>query len=420
MPDVGLSLQMLNDTSPVSPMFSTNDRRSDGTDAPCNHLAPTPTAMARLMQLLGNGRTLSSPAPSECVASIAPNTSKCLFPTGKSYHAGIGLVLLLVVPCLALGQEASDEIEFARQLPLAAKQHVYLFFLNGIDPLEFGNLSGLRDFCRDLGFARSWYGQFYHRWYFQRVIEEIRERDPEARLVIIGFSAGALAARDLAQALNRENIPVELLVYLGGATLTNAPRNRPENVRRLIHIRANDPVFRGWAIEGADNVKCQDVWHFGTPMHAETRRRIAAALAEIAGQVPVEQPPASIWRPAHKNAPGISEGQVPSAAAHPSSASQSQAHPQQANVSAANRAGDNESRATAVFSPAHLSRPEPSQSVSQVSAPPAGVTQKPAQPGTVIADTSEAWGFLRATRQLRPVPPPDYSGLPYRPLRGEP
>ncbi len=372
------------------------------------------------MQLLGNGRALSSAAPSECVAIAAPNANKHLFPRGKKCHAATGFFLLLVVPCLTFGQETSDEIEFARQLPLAAKQHVYLFFLNGIDPLEFGNLSELRDFCRDLGFARSWYGQFYHRWYFQRVIEEIRERDPEARLVIIGFSAGALAARDLAQALNRQSIPVELLVYLGGATLTNVPRNRPENVRRLIHIRANDPVFRGWAIEGADNVICQDVWHFGTPTHGETRRRIAAALAEIAGQVPVEQPLASIWRPARENAPDIFAGQGSAAAAHPFAGSQSQVHSHQANVFLDNRAVENETRAPVVLSRVNLVRSDLSESVPQVSSPPAGATRKPAQPGTVIADDSKAWGFLRATRQLRPVPQPDYSGLPYQPLRSEP
>lgn len=376
--------------------------------------------MSRLTQFLNKGRTPSSPTLNACVASAASNPGNRLFPTEKTYHVGIGFFLLLVVPCLAFGQETSDEIEFAHQLPLVAKQHVYLFFLNGIDPLEFGNLSGLRDFCRDLGFAKSWYGQFYHRWYFQRVIEEIRERDPEARLVIIGFSAGALAARDLAQALNRENIPVELLVYLGGATLTNAPRNRPENVRRLIHIRANDPVFRGWAIEGADNVKCQDVWHFGTPMHAETRRRLAAALAEIAGQVPVEQPLGSIWRPARESAPRISEGQGFSPAAHLSPAPQSQVHLQQANVDLANRAGDNQTRAPSVFSPANPVRSDLSDSVSPVSSPPAGVTQKPVQPGIVVGYNSEAWGFLRATRQLRAVPQPDYSGLPYQPLRSQP
>ncbi|MCS7160952.1 MAG: hypothetical protein RMJ19_10825, partial [Gemmatales bacterium] len=56
----------------------------------------------------------------------------------------------------ASGQDAADEATFARQLPAEAKQHVYLFFLNGIDPLEFAQLSTLRDYCRELGFAKSW------------------------------------------------------------------------------------------------------------------------------------------------------------------------------------------------------------------------------------------------------------------------
>jgi thioesterase domain-containing protein len=265
-------------------------------------------------------------------------------------------------------QDARDEAEYARQLPAEAKQHVYLFFLNGLDPLEFGQLSGLRDYCRDLGFNKSWYGQFYHRWYFQRVIEDVWQRDPEARFVIVGFSAGALAARDMANALHRENIPVALLVYIGGATLTNSPRNRPENVGRVIHVRANDPIFRGWAIEGADNVKCQDVWHFGTPLHPETRRRLAEALAEIAGQIPVVQPPAGVWRPAATSG-------VPS---RPTDAQSLQAD----------------------TNPIHLT--------SQASTHPQA--QTPSSPARDPLPSD--WDFLRATRQLRPVPSPDYSGLP--------
>ncbi|GBD36635.1 hypothetical protein HRbin36_01760 [bacterium HR36] len=272
------------------------------------------------------------------------------------------LVLIVWWPAYrAWAQDTADEAAFVRQLPAEAKQHVYLFFLNGVDPLEFGQLSALRDYCRELGFGKSWYGQFYHRWYFQRVIEDIWQRDSQARFVIVGFSAGAIAARDLANALQRENIPIDLLVYIGGATLTNSPRSRPENVGRVIHVRANDPIFRGWAIDGADNVKCQDVWHFGTPNHPETRRRLAEALAEITGKIPVPQPPASIWRPAARLT-----AQSTSATATPQTAL-------------------------------------PARFTSQ----PAGGTTPPA-----YIQPDPAWNFLRASRQLRDVPPPDYSGLP--------
>lgn len=270
----------------------------------------------------------------------------------------------------AWAQDATDEAEFARQLPAEAKQHVYLFFLNGIDPLEFGQLSQLRDFCQELGFAKSWYGQFYHRWYFQRVIEDIVHRDAEARFVIVGFSAGALAARDLASSLNQENIPVDLLVYIGGATLTNSPRNRPNNVRRLLHIRANDWIFRGWAIEGAENIKCEDVWHFGTPNHPETRRRIAEALAQIAGRVPVVQLPAG-W----PRALVPQQWQEPAQTEHKRAIEEATFH----------AASQSQERANEFTVPCP-------------------------QRGAL----SPAWDFLRATRQLRPVPPPDYSGLPYQ------
>ncbi|MCS7167311.1 MAG: hypothetical protein NZ914_06735 [Gemmatales bacterium] len=266
-------------------------------------------------------------------------------------------------------QDAANEAEFARQLPAQAKQHVYIFFLNGLDPFEFAQLSALRDYCRDLGFQRCWFGQFYHRWYFQQVIEEIWQEDAEARLVLVGFSAGAIAARDLAHALKRANIPVDLLMYIGGAILTNSPRSRPENVRRLIHIRANELVFRGWAIEGADNVKCEDVWHFGAPTHPETRRRLAEALAEIAGQVPVPQPAPTVW---------------------PGSA-----------TDLASGTSTTVTDITAVETVSSVRKPEP---------------DNPTRTVLRVPTANSPWDFLRATRQLRQVPPPDYSGLPYQRL----
>ncbi|MCS7159787.1 MAG: hypothetical protein RMJ19_04880, partial [Gemmatales bacterium] len=159
---------------------------------------------------------------------------------------------------------------------------------------------------------------------------------------------------------------------IGGATLTNSPRNRPENVRRLIHIRANDWVFRGWAIEGADNVKCEDVWHFGTPTHAETRRRLAEALAEVAGRVPVPQPKSTVWPATPSETVGTHPANQPHDVPH--------THP---------------------------------TSLGLAPAPPLRNTA--VSPVPTAADPA-SWDFLRATRQLRPVPAADYSGLPYQPL----
>src|SRR5438128_2674390 len=114
--------------------------------------------------------------------------------------------LVLGVPLTASCQEApAPAVQSAaayeatcRSFPACCRDHVYIFLVNGLDPINFGRLLGLRDYVRKLGFRQTYYGQMFHAAYFKKEIRRIHQEDPEAHFVFIGFSAGMNVAHFMA------------------------------------------------------------------------------------------------------------------------------------------------------------------------------------------------------------------------------
>jgi hypothetical protein len=178
-----------------------------------------------------------------------------------------------------------------RDLPVGCRNHVYVFFIHGLDPLDFANLEGVRDYVQSLGFIKTYYGQLYHFWYFKKELRRIHDQDPEARFALVGFSFGANMVRDLANAGKEAGVTIDLLVYLGGNTLENTPPNRPEHVGKIVNILATGWIWNGANLDGAENLEYDDVWHFGSPSHRHTLEILARELAVVAQRVPVVDHP---------------------------------------------------------------------------------------------------------------------------------
>ncbi len=204
-----------------------------------------------------------------------------LLALGISTSAGCVGFLHPVAP-LPRGLAAS-----CHDLPHCCRDHVYIFLINGLDPGNYCNLSGVCDYLHTLGFNKTYYGQLYHGAYFEKELRRLHEADVEARFVLIGFSYGANVARSIAQDVKDEGIHIDLLVYLGGNTLTNTPRDKPENVGQIVNVLATGWIWNGDTIDGAENVNLPNVWHFGSPTHPQTLEILARDLVEVASQVPV-------------------------------------------------------------------------------------------------------------------------------------
>lgn len=195
-------------------------------------------------------------------------------------------------------------------LPKCCRDHVYVFFLNGLDPLNKDNLTGLRDYVNRLGFNQTYYCQLVHRWWAEREIRRIHDRDPLARFVLVGFSFGANEVCSITQALDHDAIPVDLVVYLGGDTLHEGDRDRPANANRVVNITAHGCtmlfggyIWDGAEIQGAENLRVTQVGHSGLPTYPQTVEILADGLFQVASAVPVLQPPAPPADPVQEEAP---------------------------------------------------------------------------------------------------------------------
>jgi hypothetical protein len=185
---------------------------------------------------------------------------------------------------------------------------VYVFLLNGADPVNKDNLSGVCDYLQHIGFPRTYFGQPYHVFWFRSEIRRIHHDDPHARFAVMGFSCGANIARSLVQSLKEDGIHIDLLVYLGGDTLKNEPKNQPENACRIVNIRAHGCLWFGGLCDGADldcadnNYLC-DVGHSELPTHCETLALLTRELIGLAATVPHVKPEEKPMPPALEEAP---------------------------------------------------------------------------------------------------------------------
>jgi hypothetical protein len=196
-----------------------------------------------------------------------------------------------------------EYVEACQSVPYCSREHVYVFFVHGMDPCNYANLSGLRDYVQALGFPKTYYGQLYHKWSFDKEIRKVREHDPEARFVLVGYSFGANMVRDIAQAAAKDGIGIDLLFYIGGNTLRNKPEDQPENAIRIVHILSQGWDWMGEPLDRAENINIAKVYHFGSPTDPQTCRALARNLAEVAAAIPVPDKPEAPIRPLEEQAP---------------------------------------------------------------------------------------------------------------------
>jgi hypothetical protein len=180
-----------------------------------------------------------------------------------------------------------------RTAPQASRDHVHVFFVNGLDPLNKDNFMGLEDYVIDLGFTHCTFGQMVDTPTFISEVRRIHNEDPEARFVLVGFSFGTNMVRSITHAVQDDGITIDLLVYLGGDTILNTPASHPANATRVVNITAHGCVmlfggyiWKGEDIDGAVNLRLTDVGHAGIPTHRQTLELVAHHLAEVLNKTP--------------------------------------------------------------------------------------------------------------------------------------
>ncbi|MFT3883772.1 MAG: hypothetical protein QM703_29595 [Gemmatales bacterium] len=176
------------------------------------------------------------------------------------------------IPKLPISTESVAQEVVAKKEPVTSNQsHVYIYFIHGLDPCDYANLRGVEQICHDLGYCNTVYTTMTQSDEVISHVECTKARDPQARIVIYGYSAGADIARRVTNKLHdRDCIDVDLLFYVSGIILIDTKSARPEYVGKIVHILDGGKVIPGMKLSGADNYRFSDVWHFGTPMHPRT------------------------------------------------------------------------------------------------------------------------------------------------------
>lgn len=173
-------------------------------------------------------------------------------------------------------------------LPQQSKNKVYVYLLNGNDPLNTGNLLGVRDYLQARGFIKTTYGQQFHGPWFVDDIASIHEADPTAHFILVGFSAAAGPVNQMARRLGEKGISIDCLIYLDGVFLLRPEEYyKPDNVKRFVSVHSQGWLVHGSDHEGAQNFEIENTGHFDIPSHPRTLQVVMEEVTKVACQVPV-------------------------------------------------------------------------------------------------------------------------------------
>ncbi len=172
-------------------------------------------------------------------------------------------------------------------MPQFCRNHVYIFFLLGADPLDCADLGGLREHLQKLGFIKSYLAEWFYRDYFAAKIAKIHEEDKLARFALVGYRLGACEARKLAEQLHTKGQTIDLLVYLGGGP--DGPR--PPNVLKLLNIEGKCPSEKQSVVNPSDTVRIEEVSQKGCVSHPRTLELLVRELTLAGTRVPVVAQP---------------------------------------------------------------------------------------------------------------------------------
>lgn len=209
-------------------------------------------------------------------------------------RVGVVVVGLLLAPAQAPGQpielpaQPQTQAEPVRSENFQFRdEDTYVYLVNGLDPFHWAGLDRVGDRLRIRGYPRTTYGGYFDVPKFEREIRQRHRTNPQARVVLIGFSAGTLACRSAAGRLTRDGIPIAMLGYIGGDYLADNATSRPPGVERVVNVRGNgflltgrNLIWNGTDLSGATNARLS-VDHFWLPMQSETLDLLLAGLHEV-------------------------------------------------------------------------------------------------------------------------------------------
>jgi hypothetical protein len=216
--------------------------------------------------------------------------------TGRTCGIAVGVGLLLAgTGCVSCGHEVCKTVIDAGPnctVPRCDRSHVYVFLVNGVTPT---GLDGLREELAGHGFDKVYCGHAVHGAWMALEMKRVRDGDPCARFVVVGYDLGCPTAVRLARGAARHGLPADAAVLLNPAGKTDMAGCAVPTV--VVRCGTNS-----CAVPHTDRVLVAGATHFTLPSHPQTVDLLHCVLAESAYRVehPSTYEPVE-WR--YENAP---------------------------------------------------------------------------------------------------------------------
>ncbi len=164
---------------------------------------------------------------------------------------------------------------------------VYVFMVNGNDPLCCANLKGVRDFLSRLGFVKCYCGEICHEGWMAEELVCIHRDHPESRFVVVGFEYGADSARRIVQAGLDKGATIDMLLYLEPkGTFFNLSASDP-GIHRTVVVQNDRWLTKCAPVDDSEVITVSTRNRYGMPTHPAVLELLTAELSHLAAMVPI-------------------------------------------------------------------------------------------------------------------------------------
>jgi hypothetical protein len=163
------------------------------------------------------------------------------------------------------------------------RSHVHILVINGFDPIEVTNASGLAHFLEKSGFPNVYYVSQWKAYKYQQRIHDIKQTDPSARVAFICYSMGVSFGRKLAIQLKEQGTPVDLVIYLDSFAFNHFPEHSPDDALHIVNI-ITEPrlgIFGSEPLPGATNYQFLGLRHVKVPSDSRIVERVLEELIAL-------------------------------------------------------------------------------------------------------------------------------------------
>jgi len=186
--------------------------------------------------------------------------------------------------CARLGTpELTAQVQ---SIPAEHRDDLHIHLLNSpLDQLALGRLHDVAGYLRKAGFQHASYKHWVDGNALGRDLLELREKHPDARITLVGWSGGSLACWDAATVLAEHDQLVDCLIYLDSNWIKGRieAHGHPDNIIRLVCIynRTRQPPE---GLPSATVYRVDTTNHMAVPTHDETIEAIITELTATATQ----------------------------------------------------------------------------------------------------------------------------------------